>query len=108
MLKCLPYLQSGTHTSSRAPVIVSGLYIAGEKLKSLQVMGPNAERAGSGIPTYKVVPRISIRVQFVSLRRDIIIACWTYLITSRMFLFLAKLTAAWTCLTVVALTTKTG
>lgn len=58
MRKGLPSLQSGTHAGGWAAVVPSGLFVAGEELKTLQVVRPNAECPRTSVPANEIMPGI--------------------------------------------------
>jgi hypothetical protein len=94
MLEHLPGLQAGAHAGSSATVVATRLAVAGEKLKPLQIVCPDAERAGPSAPANKIMARVSARCQYSALFRGFFRASQTNLITNRTFLSLAKSTAA--------------
>lgn len=76
-------------------------------LKALEVMRPDGKRSRAGRPSHKIMARVPINITLVKVSMEGAVATQrsTYLITSLRFLFRAKLTAIWTCLTEVAFTT---
>jgi hypothetical protein len=106
MPKGFPDLHSGPHTSGWAAVVAPRLSVAGEELETFEVVRPNTESTGSSVAADGVMSSISV-VLSAKPRRGVA-GGNTNLMTSRKLLFLAKLTAAWTCLTLVALITYVG
>lgn len=82
-----------TRTDSSCHSCIFALGVVGQKLKALEVMGPNTQRSCAGGSAQEIMASIP-KIQSTSLELEISFESGTYLITSRIFQFLAKLTAA--------------